>query len=82
MIEFEKTTIVFKDYDGNKHKFDIPPYLDLKQAQKELMDNVGAADEVIIKSLVRWGVSKDVVESLELGHIKKLWDSVLSSKKD
>ena len=82
MLEFEKTTIVFKDYEGTKHRFDVPSYSELKKAQKELLDNIEKADEVIVNSLVKWGVKKDVLEDFELGHIRKLWDSVLSSKKD
>ena len=82
MLDFEKTTIVFKDYEGTKHKFDVPSYSELKKSQKDLVENVEKADEVIIDSLVKWGVDRDVLESFELGHIKKLWDAVLGSKKN
>lgn len=82
MLDFEKTTIVFKDYEGIKHKFDVPSYSDLKKAQKKLIDNIDKADEVIIDSLEAWGVNRETLEEFELGHIRKLWDAVLSSKKD
>lgn len=82
MLEFEKTTIVFKDYEGKKHKFDVPSYLELKQSQKKLMENLDRADEIIVDSLVSWGVAKEVLEDFELAHIRKLWDAVINSKKD
>lgn len=82
MLEFEKTTINFKDYEGVQHKFAVPSYSELKKSQKNLMDNIDKADEVIINSLVEWGVSRDTLNSFELGHIRKLWEAVLSSKKD
>lgn len=82
MLEFEKTVIVFKDYEGTKHKFGVPSYSELKKSQKDLMENIEKADEVIIDALVGWGVKRDVLEEFELGHIRKLWDAVLSSKKD
>lgn len=82
MLEFEKTVIVFKDYEGAKHKFSVPSYSELKKAQKNLLDNIEKADEVIVDSLVSWGVSREVLDDFELAHIRKLWDAVLSSKKD
>ena len=82
MLEFEKTEIVFKDYEGVKHKLSVPAYSELKQAQKRLVENIDIADEVIIDCIVKWGVKKEVVEDLELAHIRKLWDAVLNSKKD
>ena len=82
MLEFEKTTIVFKDYEGTKHKFGVPSYSELKKAQTELLDNLDKADEVILDSLQKWGVNRSVLEELELTHIRKLWDSILNTKKD
>lgn len=82
MLEFEQTTIVFKDYEGQQNRLVVPSYSALKKSQKTLLENIEKADEVIVDSLEEWGVSRVVLESFELAHIRKLWDAVLSSKKD
>jgi len=82
MLEFEKTTVMFRDYDGAEHKFGVPSYLELKKSQKTMMENIDKADEVIVDSLVLWGVPRATLETFELSHIRKLWDSVINTKKD
>ena len=82
MLQFEKTTIVFRDYDGAEHKFGVPSYSELKKSQKNMIENIERADEVIVDSLVLWGVPREVLERFELTHIRKLWESILNTKKD
>ena len=45
-------------------------------------DDPERVDEIIVDSLCEWGVKKELLEELELEHIRKLWESVLFAKKD
>lgn len=82
MIEFKKTRIAFADYEGKTHNFEAPSYKDLKEVQKEIGEKPDEADVIIINALVKWGVDRDVMESLELKHIKVIFEEVIFSKKN